>query len=145
MYSPTHIPLANQPVVNKKTTELFNECAKACSLPSHIEDYIQTTEDLDFKSETRMNVFSPWSPAIPLTENIRSYDQNFCSYLLIKASELGYKNLSYKNQLKLAEAILAKESYIAGFMCPLIARFHIMYTKFVDENCRNPVNAPYTI
>ena len=52
----------------------------------------------------------------------------------MKASELGFKDLTFKNQLKVAEALLHKELYIAGHTKPLVtpAIFQRTFTNWLS-------------
>ena len=65
----------------------------------------------------------------------------------MKASELGFKDLTFKNQLKIAEALLHKESYIAGHTKPLMtpAIFQRTFTNWLSASRQDPSNAPYVI
>ena len=60
---------------------------------------------------------------------------------------MDYKQFSYKVQLLLADTILKKESYVAGFSKPLMSpsTFHRMYLKVQSESRLNPSNAPYVL
>ena len=116
------------------------------SIPPKVEALIEATKDLDFKVFPRANVFMPWMPNIE-KKNDKTFNEEYRSYLVMKASEMGYKDLKYNIQLMLGEAILRKESYIAGFKKPLMtpSTFHKMFVKVHNESCTNPINAPYVL
>ena len=49
----------------------------------------------------------------------------------MKALDLGFKKLTYKNQIKLAEAILIRESFVAGYKKTLMTP-RVFQRLFVD-------------
>ena len=77
--------------------------------------YIDQSQYLDFSIEPRKNIFSPWLDDIVIKSNTKIADDHFCFYLLQVAAELGFSDHTCKEQLILAEAIIKKECYIAGY------------------------------
>ena len=111
------IPYYIQPIIPQAPTpsppsppvppvDYFNEILKASTLSAKLESFIESTKDLDFKSTPRRNVFHPWLPDITINRKVKAYNDNFRKYLIMKASEIGYKELTFKNQLKVGEALL---------------------------------------
>ena len=91
---------------------------------SKVVQYINQSKDLDFEIVPRKNIFSPWLDDIPMKAKTKIADDNFKVYLLQIATELGYGQYTYKEQLELGNAIIRKECYIAGYEKPVITSRH---------------------
>ena len=66
--------------------------------------------------------------------------------MLLTAAELGYKTLRFKDQLILADVVLKRESFLAGYAKPLIhpETFHRCWwvKKYENTKRMNPANTP---
>ena len=69
-------------------------------------------------------------------------------YLVNIAIKYRYNQLTYQDQLILAEAILKRESYTAGYNKPIVTPTHFhkyIWSKYDNEARMNPGNAPYVL
>ena len=73
------------PSIHPKVTSMY-------TLPSNIQEYIESTLCLDFKQKPRPNIFFPWMSNIELKMN-KTCDKQFKVYLIGIAKEMGYRNL----------------------------------------------------
>ena len=116
-------------------------------LPKEVAEYIHSAKNLGFKATPRKNVLFPWMPDIQIKVS-SSFDDCFRKYLLMTATELGYRQLTSKQQYKLANAIVARKSFLAGYPKPVVtpSTFHRKWwLKYDNERRTNPTNAPYVL
>lgn len=138
--SPETVPPPIQPTVAPKLLDLS-------PMPKHVEEYIATSKDLDFKVTPRKNFIHPWMDDIEIKLTSRIVDC-FCKYMLITAAELGYKWLTQKQQHELAIAVVNRESFLASYPQPVVSphTFHRhWWLKFDKERQMNPLHAPYVM
>ena len=86
-----------------------------------VSKYVHQSQFLDFSTTPRKNIFSPWLDDIPIKAQTKIADDNFRYYLLQIASELNFGDYTCKEQLELAEAIIKKECFIAGYKKPVFS------------------------
>ena len=110
-------------------------------------EYIRSAKKLKFKRRPRKNVIFPWLDDIEIRKNKKSFDEEFKRYLLMKAYELDYQDLNFKNKIKLANAILRRESYLAGYLFPFLKpkTFNKIWLKLNNEIRQNPSNAAFVL
>ena len=84
---------------------------------------------------------------IKVDKTLKSCSSEFKTFLLTKAYELDYRELTYTNQLKLGRAIIRRESYIAGYPKAILRpkTFYKLWLKLHKEIKSNPANAPYVL
>ena len=108
------------------------------------ERYIKSTVGLDFAIFPRTNSIFSWMDEVEIRHE-KTYSSKFYNVMLMTAYELGYKNIELRSdKLKLADAILCRESYLAGYSKPLITAltFHRLYfNKYENAKKCNPKNA----
>jgi hypothetical protein len=75
--------------------------------------------------------------SIPIIPNTRSIGETMKWHCLVKAYKFGIRNLSKINKLKLAQAVLKMESYLAGYAKPVAApsTMYVWYNQY--EKMRN--------
>ena len=103
-------------------------------------DYIQSSQELDFEATPRQNIFSPWLDDIPILLE-KTAEEPFRMFLSTVATQFQFGKYSSKQQLEIAEAIIKRESYIAGFSLPIFSARHFkerIWNKFQNYKCCNP-------
>ena len=144
MYAPTRSP-TETPVTN--VTNTLAQSIASSKLPKEVSDYIDSSKGLNFSVTPRINTISPWLPNIDIKPS-SSIDDCFKKYMLMTATELGYKHLTSKQQYTLAAAIVTCESFVAGFPKPVVkpSTFHRKWwLKYENEKRMNPTYAPYVM
>ena len=117
------------------------------SFTRETKEYIMSATFLDFESLPRNNAVFPWMPDIIIRDD-KTYTTKFYNVMMMTAYDLGYRSLCKAEQLKLAHAILIRESFIAGYSNPLITpeTFHrLVFVKFENEKRQNPQNALHVL
>ena len=112
---------------------------------SDVATYIASAKCLDFVQSPRRNLFTASHDFVTIRPN-NECDQFFKNYLITVAHELQFGEYSYKEQIIIAEAMIKRESYIAGYRKPVLSPtyFHQhVWTPFKREQRLNPSNAPY--
>ena len=110
---PTNIPNQNISPVTSKPSSILPV------FDSNVLQYIKQSNNLDFKATPCFNIYSPWLDNITINTSSKTAKDNFKVYLLKIATELGYDKYTKQQQLVLGEAIIKKESYIAGYTKPI--------------------------
>ena len=120
------IPVSVSPSSNTQTERIspIIQISKIIDLKSSPKatKYIEQSRNLDFVACPRKNIFCPWLEDIKT--NTKTCDDHFKLYLMQIASELHFEDFRQKEQLVLAEAIIKKESFVAGFDKPIMSARH---------------------
>lgn len=89
--------------------------------------------NLDFSMTPRKNVIFDWMGDIKVRDD-KTYSEKFYNVLLMTMTNLGYKHLNQKNQTLLAQSVLDRESYLAGYNGALVksATLHKIWLKYTN-------------
>ena len=105
-------------------------------------EYITSCKILDFDVTPRVNIFCPWiDEDIRLLTGKKRATDHFRMYMVGVATGFNYKNLPYKQQLELADAVVKRESYVAGFVEPVCTARHFhdrIWTKIQNSKRLTP-------
>ena len=114
---------------------------------NNVHEYISKSKELDFEMSPRKNTIYPWLKNDIELKDAKTCNDKFKTYLLCQAVDLRYKTFSHKQQLELGEAIIRRESFLAGYSKPIISstHFHKLWILFQDEIRTNTGNATYVI
>ena len=103
--------------------------------------------NLDFEAYPRRNLFTSDSDVIEL-KGRKECDDWFKCYLINIATELGFSKMTYEDRLLVAEEMIKRESYIAGYRLPVMSSAYFnqyIWNVFKLEQRINPRNAPYVL
>lgn len=140
----SQVPATAQQPTSKTSNPNFLKQFKACTTPSHTQSYIGLTKILDFNLSPAWNIIPPCLPDIDLKskEKVISYGEKFYTYMVMKALELGYKNLTYKDQLRDADVILKIYPNWRGWLLKVLVKlsrseadiFQYSHNKLLNEH-----------
>ena len=103
-------------------------------------EYIHSSHKLDFEATLCQNKFSPWLDDISILLE-KTAEEALKMFIITVAAQFQFGKYSSKQQLEIVEAVINRETYIAGFSSPIFSVCHfrerVWYT-FQNSKCYNP-------